>query len=737
DLFLEELLGHDGRGHCASETCTGCNIREAVYECLDCHGRQLKCSLCIVDGHVCLPFHAIRKWNGTYFENCSLKQLGLLIQLGHPLGEICLNPEQPPDDDFTVIDTKGILSVGLRFCGCGKSSQDHKIQLLRARLFPATIKYPKTAATFECLDYFSKLSYVSKISAFDFVQTASRLTDDTGTRPPKDRYMIFVRMVHEYRHLKMLKRSGRGHDPLGSARTQEGECAVLCPACPQPGKNMKPGWEDDPEDQQYLSALFLALDANFRLKRKNVSNDKADPGLSKGWAYVVEETKYKAHLKRYIDEKSTCSRHDAVNLAGAKPGDKNLSASGGGTVVCARHDMKRPNSFGDLQRGEQYCNMDYIFYQSIRNSDQIKTFIVSYDIAYLVPKFHLPAHVAACLVAFSFNLTKGVGRTEGEAPERGWSNTNALAPSTKEMGPGSRRDTLDYHFGDHNWRKVTGIGASLRRKLISAATDMAELTIAHNELSSTLPQPTLLLWTQQVEAWEKDPKQPNPFESEVTGPTQAAVRKELAEEEARNIASGRDDALDDKVSPSVLIAAGIDLEAEQRSLAIAVKQVWAHARDRQRTKVQLRSNALQRKIDSWCQFQLLYCPGVATLRARATSSAITPHLTPLWLPSQIKGQVPVDQSLVDIEWKIRQAQAFEALESIRHFLQVRAYLYKFKDRFVRGQGPNTRANNDIAGVQALRESMFILYFLIPSLLTLSGRSAYRVVKISSASQPLY
>jgi hypothetical protein len=33
---------------------------------------------------------------------------------------------------------------------------------------------------------------------------------------------------------------------------------------------------------------------------------------------------------------------------------KGLSASGVGTVDCARHDMKRPTAVGDLQKGEKY-----------------------------------------------------------------------------------------------------------------------------------------------------------------------------------------------------------------------------------------------------------------------------------------------------------------------------------------------------------------------------------------------
>jgi hypothetical protein len=98
-------------------------------------------------------------------------------------------------------------------------------------------------------------------------------------------------------------RAGRSHDPAGIAATKEGECAVLCPACPHPGINMAENWEQATGDKQYLHSRFIALDANFRLKRKNVSSQQADPGLSKGWAYFVEETAYKNHLDGYKNER--------------------------------------------------------------------------------------------------------------------------------------------------------------------------------------------------------------------------------------------------------------------------------------------------------------------------------------------------------------------------------------------------------------------------------------------------
>ena len=63
----------------------------------------------------------------------------------------------------------------------------------------------------------------------------------------KDRYNQFLPVIRIWRHLKMLKRAGRGHDPAGITSTLDGECAVECPACPHPGINLPEGWEEAPE----------------------------------------------------------------------------------------------------------------------------------------------------------------------------------------------------------------------------------------------------------------------------------------------------------------------------------------------------------------------------------------------------------------------------------------------------------------------------------------------------------
>jgi hypothetical protein len=52
---------------------------------------------------------------------------------------------------------------------------------------------------------------------------------------------------------------------------------------------------------RFLNRLFLALDANFRLKRRNVSSEEANPSFSDGWLYFVSESKYKAYLRLFSD----------------------------------------------------------------------------------------------------------------------------------------------------------------------------------------------------------------------------------------------------------------------------------------------------------------------------------------------------------------------------------------------------------------------------------------------------
>ncbi|KAF8066722.1 hypothetical protein FPV67DRAFT_1768075 [Lyophyllum atratum] len=734
DEYLRELLRLEGRGD-AQLRCAMCHNDHSLviegqplYRCSDCVDSRLFCAKCIVTDHCTRPLHRVKAWNGHFFTRAPLMTLGLRVQLGHPAGDRCINPVAAADDGFVVIHSTGIHTIALDFCDC-LNRPPRNFQLLRARFYPATTIFPKTAATFDVLETFQLLSFMSKASAFEFYQTLVRRTDNTGTTKAPDRYSSFLRMVREWRHLKLLKRAGRGNDPLGVKATREGECAVMCPACPLPGINLPDTWREAPDHERWLYALFLGIDANFRLKRLKVSSAEHDPGLNHGYAYFVDDPKFKAYLQHYgpliPDDISTCSNHDAIKSASIR-GGKGVDASGVGKAECARHDMKRPVSVGDLQKGERYVNMDFFFLSSLTQNAPQRV-VVSYDIAcqwgrnlksrckiyppnpygdikfiHLVPKFHLRAHRPECHVNYSFNLTPHVGRTDGEAPERGWAAVNAVATSTKEMGPGSRRDTLDDHFGDYNWRKVIILATTLLRKMTEATTKRAEQVTAFELFDSALPVEETSEWTRMVQAWEEDGKKANPYAPTLQKITETAVRLELAAEEEASLREELTSEIHDDVPPSRLIAQGIEIEDHQRILLSDSKALGPHATDLQRSKIIERRTRLWRKIEAWISIQQLYIPGLAGVRARAEREGgdepVTAVNIDLLLPSKLT--IPCDTKFLEYEWRLRYAQAHSTLHEIRRAILLRSQMYKSKDTIVRGQRMHTRSLALIATVQS-------------------------------------
>jgi hypothetical protein len=172
--------------------------------------------------------------------------------------------------------------------------------------------------------------------------------------------------------------------------------------------------------------------------------------------------------------------------------------------VCARHEFVQPNGVGDLQRGERYvwfrsagifdidwaryANMDYIFACILRLKDHRLLKLISYDIVcqwwknlkerlkklpgiarlvvtmnlmrFVIPKMHIHSHTQACQLLFSLNLIPGSAQMDGEGIERPWAHIGGVASSTREMGPGSREDVLNCHWGFWNWQKLVGLGTS-------------------------------------------------------------------------------------------------------------------------------------------------------------------------------------------------------------------------------------------------------------------------------------
>ncbi|KAJ7828215.1 hypothetical protein B0H14DRAFT_2367149 [Mycena olivaceomarginata] len=244
DEYLDEFLRLEGRGYRAiHSTCGGCSCPDPTFRCehQTCNGPSLFCGTCIVRGHSVLPTHWIQEWNGAFFVRRSLKALGLVVQLGHPAGKACSAPVRA-HKEFVVIDVTGVHNVAINFCNCD-SNIERRQQLMRVCWWPATARDPQTCATFATVRLFRILNCQGKLSAHDFLRSLEFLSNNDGQTPVHDCRRAFRHIIRQYRTILMMKRAGRGHDSSGVAGTAQGELALQCRGCPQPGKNLPDGWD--------------------------------------------------------------------------------------------------------------------------------------------------------------------------------------------------------------------------------------------------------------------------------------------------------------------------------------------------------------------------------------------------------------------------------------------------------------------------------------------------------------
>ncbi|KAJ7782301.1 hypothetical protein DFH07DRAFT_764466 [Mycena maculata] len=549
DQYLREFLRREGRADAEIGVCCRCDNRGMEHECC-------------VDMHVQDPLHNIEKWEGNSFEKVWLKDLGLRIQLGHPTRKRCYNPV-PAHKDFVVLHANGIHLVNVDFCACAEALDhgEHHIQLLRRNWFPSSDVRPRTCATFELLDSFMMQTLQAKTTMYDFYGALEKLTDNTwgGASQPVSSFYADVSRVQT----------------LSPPQT-EGSCAQSprrdgdsSGGCPNPEVNLPKGWETANEEDRKLYILFLALDACFCLKRQMVSSELRDPGLGTGWAYLVENGPYRSVPALGDEAEGVVWPRLTMPTQSFSRG---YSSTGVGMGVCARHEFVQANGVGDLQLGERYVNMDYIFASILRHKDNRLSMVISYDIVcqwwkhlierlqklpllvrititamlvrFVIPKMHIHAHTLACQLVFSLNLLLGAAQTDGEGIERPWANIGGVASSTRVMGLGAWHDCLDCHWSWWNWQKFVGIVALLRKRHDIA---VAEQRTQEDELARFTAEQG-----EKVTAWR-----------EQTGLNEAQVRLQFNEEEARQAKAGVIPL--HNVSPSSFLASGLELEDQQQS----------------------------------------------------------------------------------------------------------------------------------------------------------------------------
>jgi CxC2 like cysteine cluster associated with KDZ transposases len=207
--ILIELLRHEALP--STPSCSLCHKSSATHRCQDCFGPNLWCGPCCIVVHKALPFHRIKMWNGHYFEHSDLLTHGLTLDLCHypdhcpsvqhttetdlqdldlsdGSDEFAYGHQQSVDSEsttnagsrskLTIVSSTGIFTRSIRWCHCATSSRQYTQLLLRAKLFPASFKNPKTAFTFEVLDHFRVDALECKTAAMNFMSKIQRITNE-------------------------------------------------------------------------------------------------------------------------------------------------------------------------------------------------------------------------------------------------------------------------------------------------------------------------------------------------------------------------------------------------------------------------------------------------------------------------------------------------------------------------------------------------------------------------------
>jgi hypothetical protein len=109
----------------------------------------------------------------------TLSKAGLDLHFLHNGGK-CPNARKVGRGVLNIVHSNGFHFFKVFFCGCANAPLPW-VQLLHAKLWPASYEEPRTAFTLDVLDHFQRLNFNGKITLYAYYETLHSMTDNTGT----------------------------------------------------------------------------------------------------------------------------------------------------------------------------------------------------------------------------------------------------------------------------------------------------------------------------------------------------------------------------------------------------------------------------------------------------------------------------------------------------------------------------------------------------------------------------
>ncbi|KAJ7438689.1 hypothetical protein B0H11DRAFT_2254501 [Mycena galericulata] len=367
------------------------------------------------------------------------------VAIGHN-GHRC--PEAGPSRTFTLVDSNGIHATSVTFCRCatpdGPRGEPEFQQLLRAGIFPGSVKEPKTGYTLGVLEFWRQLRSQGKGSAYNFVLVLQRMADPFFAGSVPDIYINFLAITRFHEHLDIIMRRGHAHgldDPLPGEADRPypnrpiGFLGVLCAACPEKGVNM-PLVVKVKRYLRHLESQNRTIDGNFKANLFFKRDDGSDIALTDGNMYFPNQMEFERIAREY---EVPCKAHiGSIRHQGSvKYGNTAVS----GVIACAC-DHAVVGSFVDMLNGEA-TTREFEAHQLPTSRSRVKRAITLFPEEEWLHTLLAEAVYFACRAHF-----------HGETAEVVWAFLNALGSSTRQMTGPARHDIMNYVIDAWNTWKV-------------------------------------------------------------------------------------------------------------------------------------------------------------------------------------------------------------------------------------------------------------------------------------------
>ncbi|KIM36002.1 hypothetical protein M413DRAFT_20657 [Hebeloma cylindrosporum] len=734
------------------------NVDRRTTRCCDCFGYELTCIACFIASHSNLPTHWAEVWDseqGFFVRHdiATLQDNIASVNLGH-CGRPC--PSQHAANlKFTIIDINGIHQTKIRFCSC-EGFPIRTEQLMRAKLFPATMTQPTTAFTFPVLKQFHLLHLEGKLSAYDFIGALRRLSDSAFPQRIADPSPQFRLIMRIWRFLTATKHQGQAHGiDLLLPHRRQGNLIVYCPSCLELYVNMEPGTATEYSFKRHLIQTQHTADGNHHSNKYAKNTDPDDVSLYEGRAYFPNDVEYREYIKnlpKNAPEKAPCDHHNVHTKQNRKK-IKNMDITGVVNIQCSHVFIK---STADLQLGEKHGNVDYALDHAILNTKprfvselylafvRICDHVFSYDntcslcvnavsrfnkhfpgeaefvenIRWLIPLLHVQNHKDNCTYLYSSAYVRGAGHFHGETTEMPWVELNQLAPQTRQMNNGHRQDTIIDHHSHWNWMKTSNMASTLFREIILSKNLFLEKHTIFKKLSAIyaenvpewnkLDRHSRIVRNKEVQCVYRQYSKKVPSRSRIYQALLAEVETETSTDLTPTIPSFLNEAIliseEQRKVKSRVKALKKTLSQDLSSVALS-------------NEVEKRCERLRAQIQNWCDCQKDLTPQIGDFVARQAiqrKTANAPEEEVLYVPSDFTEAECIKYDLVKLgehERHFLEGTAFDYISKVKTITKTLFATHADKKAQAYSQQTHTRSISEIEDIEE-RQTMAILDYTV-------------------------